>query len=108
MRKFNNRERVMCLALWSCLIVFLVIAPVRAEDQSRDGQMIEPQTETQVTLSQDSMQQSETGSVEVGKALETPMKTPEGEDGTLKEFITPNISDFETARESDMQSSVSF
>lgn len=66
------------------------------------------QTEMQAASSPDMSQPAESVTGDLSKSAETPMKTPEGEDGLLKEFITPNIADFETARESDMLSSVSF
>jgi hypothetical protein len=74
-----KRLNMVCLTLWSCVMAFLLLAPVvRAEDQSRDGQMIEPQTETQFSSSQDMTQPGESVTVELSKAVETPMKTTEG------------------------------
>lgn len=97
-----------------CVAILLVLAfstsasasPAEATANLAPG--APAQTEMQAASSPDLSQPGESVMGEHSKAVEKPMKSPEGEDGILKEFITPNIADFETARESDMQSSVSF
>jgi hypothetical protein len=90
----------------------LLLVPVStgAEEQAKDRPMIGPQTERQkVAPSPGTPQRSESMTGELGKTTETPMKAPEGGEGiSMQPLLTPTVSDFLDARESDLQSALGF
>ena len=90
--------------------VFLLTLPsARAEDQAKEKSMIGTQTEIQQDMSRhEGLQPAESTTGELGKETEKPMMAPESGLLDMEHLITPNVSDFESARESDRQSSVSF
>ena len=91
--------------------VFLLALPsARAEDQATEKSMIGTQTEIQQDMSRhEGLQPSESTTGELATTSEKPMMVPESEGSlSLEPLITPNVSDFESARESDRQSAVSF
>ena len=91
--------------------VFLLTLPsARAEDQTKEKSMIGTQTEIQQDMSRhEGLQPSESTTGELATKTEKPMTVPESEGSlSLEPLITPNVSDFESARESDRQSAMSF
>ena len=90
--------------------VFLLTLPsARAEDQTKEKSMIGTQTEIQQDMSRhEGLQPSESTTGELATKTEKPMTVPESEGSLSMELITPNVSDFESARESDRQSAMSF
>jgi hypothetical protein len=93
------------------LTVFLPSLPsAGAEDQAKEKHMIAPQTEIQQDMPRhEGLQPGESTTGELTATSEKPMKVPEGEESfRLEKLLTPNVSDFESARELDSQSSVSF
>ena len=91
--------------------VFLLALPsARAEDQTKEKSMIAPQTEIQQDMPRhESLQPSESTTGELATKTEKPMTVPDSEGSpSTEQLITPNLSDFENARESDRQSAVSF
>lgn len=93
------------------LPVFLLGLPsTGAADQAKEQQMIPPQTEIQKDVPRHEGQQpGESTTGELATKTQKPMMAPEGEGSlSMEQFITPDLSDFESARESDSLSAVSF
>jgi len=91
--------------------VFLLALPsARAEDQTKEKSMIGTQTEIQQDVPRhDRLQPSESTTGELAGQTEKPLMVPDSEGSlSMEKLITPSLSDFENARESDIQSAVSF
>src|SRR5262249_54035544 len=82
----------------------------RAEDQTKEKSMIGTQTEIQQDVPRhDRLQPSESTTGELAGQTEKPLMVPDSEGSlSMEKLITPSPSDFENARESDIQSAVSF
>jgi hypothetical protein len=72
--------------------------------------MIGPQRDIQIDMPrQEGQQPSEATTGELATKTEKPMMVPAGEGSpSMEQLITPSLSDFENARESDSLSAVSF
>ena len=111
MMPFETTEKTILRMAGLFLTVFLLALPsAGAEDQAKEKHMIGPQRDIQKDMPREQgLQSSESMTRELSAPTEKPMMTPES-DGSLHmdQLITPSITDFETARESDRQSAVSF
>ena len=108
--RFESTANTIVRIVGLFLTVFLLGLPsAGAEDQATEKSMIGTQTEIQKDMSRhEGVQPAESTTGELAKKTEKPMMVPEGEGSLSMELITPNLSDFESARESDRQSAVSF